>query len=154
MRYRGHLATKFDLARVSEGGSCRKSEHRKRGYATNSVQCPCFFGTLGDAQDAAARREWRQNFATVQRDVGAREGRAGWLRALFQSALSVLIPCNYLLPVIFFNHRSPRRSAFTLTDSRRKDSARRPKHVAIFHRMASGRKRGGEIVRDAGADAG
>lgn len=41
------------------------------GYTANSVQCRCFFGTLGDAQDAAARREWRQNFATVQRGVAS-----------------------------------------------------------------------------------
>lgn len=76
MRYRGRLATKFDLARVSErGGSWREESERYRahstGYTANSVQCRCFFGTLGDAQDAAARREWRQNFATVQRGVAS-----------------------------------------------------------------------------------
>lgn len=40
-----------------------KRERRMRGtdYTTNSVQCPCFFGTVsGDAQDAAARHEWRE----------------------------------------------------------------------------------------------
>lgn len=75
--------------------------------------------------------------ATEFRDRTVRRGEWNGVatRPLSASSVRALTPCNYLLSVIFFNHRSPRRSAFTLTDSRRKDSVARTtpaKHVAIF----------------------
>lgn len=106
----------------------------------------------GDAQDAAARREWRQNFASVLRGLAAGTGLP---RALFQPALfRALTLCNYLLSVIFFNHRSPRRSAFTLTDLCRKDSAAPHRPNTLRYSPGGVEDKEDGSVRDGSTDTG
>lgn len=91
----------------------------------------------GDAQDAAAaRRVRRQNFAAVSETW---DGVWGYTAIpLSVSSVRVYSPSVIIYcPVIFFNHRSPRRSALALTVARRKDLVARAalaKHICDIHR--------------------
>lgn len=131
---------------------------RRTGYNTNSVQCPCFFDIAFGTVERCSGCCGSPRVVTEFRDRTARRGERNEVatRPLSVGSVRALTPCNYLLHVIFFNHRRPRRSAFTLTDSCRKDSAARDTPAKHMRYSPGGveDKEGLYRVRDGGADTG
>lgn len=119
---RSRLAAKFDLARTN-GRKPPENEHRDRLYR----ECPVslLLRASSTREDRTLRCGSPRGDRISRRPARrGRNARAPPL-ALFQSALSTSLPSVIICrSVIFFNHRSPRRSvrALTLTDARRKDS--------------------------------